>query len=132
MKNKLLALLIVLLVIVIGCTQVSDEAAKQQAEAAHLQGLQAIINEDATGAAEVFSKNYLDLGDGSRKEINEDFFKNVFESEFYKEEVKGQKVEDIFAIENKLVHSYDELQNSSYKDLGNKGFNMRKGDVYTF
>ncbi|HLC86334.1 MAG TPA: hypothetical protein VJG30_03550 [Candidatus Nanoarchaeia archaeon] len=125
MKKSTTLLFLILAVLIVACTQ-SD---KQQAEALQVETINAITNADATKTASVFSKDYIDFSQRKR-DLNEEYFKQVFENEFYKTSIQGRAMNELFDVDKKEVFNFKEISNSKYKDIGKETeFEFKEWDI---
>lgn len=123
--KKSAILFLILTVLAAACTQ----GEKQQAEALQVETINAITNADAIKTAEAFSTNYTDFSQG-KKDLNEEYFKQVFENEFYKTSIQGKAMGELFDLDKKEVYNYNEILNSKYKEAGKQtGFEFKEGDI---
>ena len=125
--KKILVLILVLSILLTAC--VSE---KKQVEQLHADTISAILQGDAKKAAGIFSDNYIDVGDGAKKIINEEYFNNLFSTELYKQNLQGKKVEELFDLNKKEFYTYDALMKSSHKDFGKGSFEIKEGDVFAY
>ncbi len=120
-------MLIVLTLFLSACTLFTLEA-----ERLHVQVIQAIVDGDAMKSASFFSNSYIDFGDGA-KSLDENYFNSVFATDYYKNYLKGKKVEDLFDMNKKEVYNYRQIMRSKYKDYGKPhNFEFEKGDYLVF
>lgn len=125
--KKILVLILVLGILLTAC--VSE---KKQIETLHAETIKAILEGDSKKAASAFSENYIDIGDGAKKSMNEEYFTNLFNSDVYQAALNGKKAEDLFDLSKKEIYTYNELMNTKHKDFGKGSFELKQGDIFAY
>ncbi|MEK6947965.1 MAG: hypothetical protein AABX19_01865 [Nanoarchaeota archaeon] len=123
---------VLVLILVLGILLTACVSEKKQVEQLHTATLNAILLGDAKTSAAAFSENYIDIGDGAKKPMNDESFTSLFNSEIYKTQIQGKKVEDLFDLSKKEIYTFNELKNTKYKDFGKGSFELKQGDIFAY